>query len=156
VATLVTRNAKEDMVVPVVGSDGVCASCVGAFRRNLASVGVKMFSNLMYFMKKCYKFCTFYAIWEGKAAIKCIDVQQKKKKVHSRQLWRVIYYGSWEINAVVGTLECVRCDHLRRLQITTDYPGNSNCVDCGYCFRLQPHALCERIRVQPQTLATPW
>jgi hypothetical protein len=32
--------------------------CVGAFGRSLASVAVKMFSHLIYFIKKFYKFCT--------------------------------------------------------------------------------------------------
>jgi hypothetical protein len=31
--------------------------CVGAFDRNLASVALKMFSHLIYFIKKLYKFC---------------------------------------------------------------------------------------------------
>jgi hypothetical protein len=30
--------------------------CIGAFGRNLASVAVKMFSHLIYFIKKFYKF----------------------------------------------------------------------------------------------------
>jgi hypothetical protein len=32
--------------------------CVGAFGRNLTSVAVKMFSHLIYFIKKLYTFCT--------------------------------------------------------------------------------------------------
>jgi hypothetical protein len=45
--------------------------CVGAFARNLASVAVKMFSHLIYFVKKFYKFCTFNAICKNNAAISC-------------------------------------------------------------------------------------
>jgi hypothetical protein len=36
--------------------------CVAAFGRNLASVAVKMFSHLIWFIQKFYKFCTFCAI----------------------------------------------------------------------------------------------
>jgi hypothetical protein len=32
------------------------------FARNLASVALKIFSHLIYFIKKCYKFCTFNAL----------------------------------------------------------------------------------------------
>jgi hypothetical protein len=51
---VVARNANETMVVPMVGSGGVCVwgslesggrFCVGAFVKNLASVAVKMFSH---------------------------------------------------------------------------------------------------------------
>jgi hypothetical protein len=58
--------------------------CVGAFGRNLASVVMKMFSHLIYFAKKFYKFCTFGAICKDNAAINCITV--KHKNVHSCQL----------------------------------------------------------------------
>jgi hypothetical protein len=51
--------------------------CVGAFGRNLASVAVKMFSHLIYFIKKFYKFCTFNIFHKDNAAINCITVQHK-------------------------------------------------------------------------------
>jgi hypothetical protein len=37
--------------------------CIGAFGRNLASVTRKMFSHLICFIKKFYKFCNFNAIF---------------------------------------------------------------------------------------------
>jgi hypothetical protein len=43
--------------------------CVCAFGRNQASVAVKMFSHLMYFIKKFYR-CTFNVICKDNAAIK--------------------------------------------------------------------------------------
>jgi hypothetical protein len=46
--------------------------CAGAFGTNLASVVVKMFSHVIYFTKKFYKFCTFNAICKDNAAINCI------------------------------------------------------------------------------------
>jgi hypothetical protein len=52
--------------------------CVGNFGRNLASIAVKMFSNVIYFMKKLYKVCTFNAICNYNAAISCITLQHKK------------------------------------------------------------------------------
>jgi hypothetical protein len=51
---------------------------VGAFGRNLASVTVKMFSHLIQFIKKFYKFCDFNAIFKYNAARNCTVVQQKK------------------------------------------------------------------------------
>jgi hypothetical protein len=51
--------------------------CIGAFGRNLASVAVKVFSHLIYFIK-IYKFCTFNAICNQNAEINCITVQHKK------------------------------------------------------------------------------
>jgi hypothetical protein len=50
----------------------------GAFGRNLASVAVKMFSHLIYFIKKFYKFCTFNVICKDNAVVNCITVQHKK------------------------------------------------------------------------------
>jgi hypothetical protein len=47
--------------------------CVGAFGRNLASAAVKMFSHLIYFIKKFCK-CTFIAICKDNAAINYIAV----------------------------------------------------------------------------------
>jgi hypothetical protein len=52
--------------------------CVGAFRRNLTSVAVKMFSQLIYFIKKFYTFCTFNAICKDNVAINCIIVQKER------------------------------------------------------------------------------
>jgi hypothetical protein len=52
--------------------------CVGAFGRNLGSVTVKMFSPLIYFIKKFCKCCTFNAIRKDNAAINCNTVQHKK------------------------------------------------------------------------------
>jgi hypothetical protein len=43
--------------------------CVDVFVRNEASVAVKMFSHLIYLIKKCYKFCSFDAICKDSAAI---------------------------------------------------------------------------------------
>jgi hypothetical protein len=42
---------------------------VDAFGRNLVSVAVKMFSHLIYFIKKFDKLCTFNAIRKDNAAI---------------------------------------------------------------------------------------
>jgi hypothetical protein len=52
--------------------------CVVAFDRNLASVAVKIFSHLIYFIKKLYKCCTFNAVCKDNAAINCIIFQHKK------------------------------------------------------------------------------
>jgi hypothetical protein len=52
--------------------------CVGKFGRNQASVAVKMFSHLIYFMKNFYKFRTFDAICKDNTAINCIAIQHKK------------------------------------------------------------------------------
>jgi hypothetical protein len=58
---------------------GVCwRSCVCAFGRSLASVALKMFSHVIYFVKKCYKCCTLNAICKDNAAINCVNVQQNK------------------------------------------------------------------------------
>jgi hypothetical protein len=50
---------------------------VGTFGRNLDRVAVKMFSDIIYFTKKFYKFCTLSAICKDNAAINCIAVQHK-------------------------------------------------------------------------------
>jgi hypothetical protein len=52
--------------------------CIGAFGRNLAAVAVKMYSYLIYFVQKFYKFCTFNAICKNNAAKNCVTVQHKK------------------------------------------------------------------------------
>jgi hypothetical protein len=63
VATVVARNASESVVVPMVGTGGVCVwresgwFRVGAFGKNLASVAVKMFSHLIYFEEILYFEC---------------------------------------------------------------------------------------------------
>jgi hypothetical protein len=61
-----------------------CWFCVDAFGRNLASVTVKMFSHLIYFKNKFYKFCAFSVICKDNAEINCITVQ--RKNVDSHQL----------------------------------------------------------------------
>jgi hypothetical protein len=91
VATLVARNANEDMVAPMVGVcrilrlagvwSQVVVFCVGAFDRNLTSVAVKMFSHLIYLKKAFYKFCTFNAICKDNAAINYITVLHKKRLI---------------------------------------------------------------------------
>jgi hypothetical protein len=87
VATSVSRNANNGMVVPVLWSGGSMEFSglfyVDAFGRNLASVAVKMFLNSIYFIKKLHK-CTFNGICKDDAEINCIIVQLKK--IHSRQL----------------------------------------------------------------------
>jgi hypothetical protein len=64
---LIGRNANKAMVE----SGGVCVwrefdsdgwLCVGTFGRNLASVAVKTFSSLAYFIKRFYKFRALNAI----------------------------------------------------------------------------------------------
>jgi hypothetical protein len=88
VATLVAKNTNEATVALMMGSGGSLKSggrfCVGTFSRNLASVAVKMFSHLIYFIKKLYKFCTFNEIFKDNAAINSITVQHKK--FYSRQI----------------------------------------------------------------------
>jgi hypothetical protein len=51
---------------------------VGTFGRNPTSVAVTMFSHLIYFTIKFYKFCTFNAICKDNAAVNCITLQHKK------------------------------------------------------------------------------
>jgi hypothetical protein len=57
--------------------------CVGAFGINLVSVTMKMFSYLIYFIKKFYKFCTFNVICKDNVAINYIIVQHKKNSFPS-------------------------------------------------------------------------
>jgi hypothetical protein len=84
VKPLVARNANEATVAPMMGSGGVWSLALGgrfcfvAFGRNLASVAVKMFSHLIYFIKTFYKFCTFNAISKDNAIVNCINIQHKK------------------------------------------------------------------------------
>jgi hypothetical protein len=51
-------------------------SYIAEFGRNLASVAVKMFTYLTYFMQTFYK-CAFNAIFKENAAINYIGVQHK-------------------------------------------------------------------------------
>jgi hypothetical protein len=46
--------------------------CIGVFGKNFASVAVKMFSHVIYFIRKFYKFCTFSGICKVNVAINCI------------------------------------------------------------------------------------
>jgi hypothetical protein len=52
--------------------------CVGAFGRNLASVAVKKFSLLIFFIKEFYKLCTLKTICKDNAAVNCVTVRQLK------------------------------------------------------------------------------
>jgi hypothetical protein len=61
---VVARNANEAVLVPMVGSGDVCdwrslesggRFRVGAFSSNLASVAVKMFTHLVYYIKTVYR-----------------------------------------------------------------------------------------------------
>jgi hypothetical protein len=78
VATLVTRNVNKAMVALMVGCNRLCiwkesgvrqSVLCSKFDRNLVSVTMKMFSHLIYFMKKFYKFCTSNVICKYNAAI---------------------------------------------------------------------------------------
>jgi hypothetical protein len=67
VATLVARNTKRLWWGLAESAFGGSLESGGrfyvvAFGRNLASVAVKMFSHLIYFIKKLYKWCAFTAI----------------------------------------------------------------------------------------------
>jgi hypothetical protein len=93
VATLVARNVNEAIVVPVLGSGGVCAWRESGVRRSGLCLCVwqesgfsrlKMCSHLIYFINKFYKCCTFNAICKDNATINCITVQHKE--VHFRHL----------------------------------------------------------------------
>jgi hypothetical protein len=74
------KKCKEVMVESVFGGSLESGGrfCV-AFGRNLASVAVKMFSHLISFIKKFYKFCNFNAIFKDNPAINCITFRHKKK-----------------------------------------------------------------------------
>jgi hypothetical protein len=74
------------------GDGGVCRSlrlagvwlessgsfCTGAFGRNLASLAVKMFSHLIYFIRTFYKLCAFNATCRDSVAINCTAVLNRK------------------------------------------------------------------------------
>jgi hypothetical protein len=87
VTTLVAKNEKKsrwrlwwDMEESAFGGSLESGGrfCVSAFDRNLVSVAVKMFSHLIYFIKKFYKFCNFNAFCKDNAAINCITIQHKE------------------------------------------------------------------------------
>lgn len=61
-----------------------------AFGRNMASVSVKMFSYLVYFIKKFYEFVVFNNICKVNVVINYITVQHKN--VNLRQLHGVILH----------------------------------------------------------------
>jgi hypothetical protein len=76
-------------MMSTVGSGGVCVwqesggrFCVGAFGRNLASVAVKMFSNLI--CTGMLQILYFQSIFKDNAAPNCITLQQQQKMFHSR------------------------------------------------------------------------
>jgi hypothetical protein len=77
VATVVARNANLAVVASMVGSGGVWSQAVGFVLVRL-SVAVKMFSHIIYFFNKFYKFCTFNAICKDNAAINCITTVEHK------------------------------------------------------------------------------
>jgi hypothetical protein len=90
-ATPVARNANEATVAPMVGlaesSFGGSLESggrfyVSAFGKNLASVSVKMFTQLIYFIKE---FCSLCRLLSMRFTINCITVQHTEK-VNSRQL----------------------------------------------------------------------
>jgi hypothetical protein len=81
VAILVAINTNEAVVTPAwrlaVSAFGRSLEaggqlCVGAFGRSLASVAMKVFSHVVYFMKKFYKFPTLSAVCKDGAAMNCI------------------------------------------------------------------------------------
>jgi hypothetical protein len=67
--------------------------CVGAFGRNLVSVAVKMFSHLIYFIKKFCK-CTFNAICKDNTAINRIIVQHRKGSFPSTLTGHTLCYAT--------------------------------------------------------------
>jgi hypothetical protein len=84
VAILVARNANEGLAKSAPGGSLESGGrLLSLHLEETATVAVKMFSHLIYFVKK-YKFCIFNAIFNDNAATNYITVQHKK--VHSRQL----------------------------------------------------------------------
>lgn len=77
--TLLARNA---LVVSVLGFgwslDLDIWFYVGVFGRNVASVTMKRFLHLTYFIKKFYKYHIFSVIGKDSSALNCITVQHKK------------------------------------------------------------------------------
>jgi hypothetical protein len=51
VATVVARNSRDVVMAPVWGLESGGLFCVGAFGRNLATVAVKIFLHLIYFIR---------------------------------------------------------------------------------------------------------
>jgi hypothetical protein len=51
--------------------------CVVAFGRNMASVAVKFFSHMIYFIKVFYKCYTLSAIREDNAAVNYVTVEHR-------------------------------------------------------------------------------
>jgi hypothetical protein len=85
VAILVARNENEAVLAHIVGSGGVCIwrkskvrryVLYCAFVRNAGSVTMKRFLQLIYFIKKSYKYCTFCAIFKDNLINKseCVSV----------------------------------------------------------------------------------
>jgi hypothetical protein len=103
--------------------------CVGAFGRNLASVTMKMFSHLIYFIKKFYKFCTFNASFKHNAAINCIT---------QKRFIPVNFDGSYYISSnllmycffTLTLLTCVRI--LGTVRNASCY--RCVCCECGCLF----------------------
>jgi hypothetical protein len=78
------------MVAPIAPAESAfggsmvsgCRLCVGVLGRNLASVAMKTFTNLIWFKKNFYK-CTSNAICKNNAVINCISVQNKENSFPS-------------------------------------------------------------------------
>jgi hypothetical protein len=66
---------------------------------------VKMFSHLIYFVLKFYKFCTFDAICKDNAAINCITVQHKEGSFpstltgHTTLLYFIMFFFHYNVDA---------------------------------------------------------
>jgi hypothetical protein len=78
VASLVASNVNEVIVAhvaaPACGLESGGRLYFGASGRNLASVALKMFSHLIYFIKKCCTYCALHAIYKDNAGINYITV----------------------------------------------------------------------------------
>jgi hypothetical protein len=79
--------------------------CVGAFDRNLFSVAVKMFSHLIYFIRKVYKFYTFNVMYKDNAAINCITVQHKEKRFIPVNFDGSYYASTTRVTLQTGEME---------------------------------------------------
>jgi hypothetical protein len=107
VATLVARNANDTMV----GSGGICFCqesgglfCVVTFGRHLASVAVKTFSDLIYFIKK---FRNKFSMQCAKITLKIIVLQFDKRKNSSLSTLTRIYASRWVMTGqeIIRTLQ---------------------------------------------------
>lgn len=84
---MVSRNAKEALVAPMVWSGGVCFWRVSGVSSQQVCfvlvhlIGVKVFSHSVYFAENFHKFFTFVVNSKYNAAISYINVQHKN--VHS-------------------------------------------------------------------------